>query len=289
MKWTQLIPALWLASLGLSWAETDRLYLVVAAEGQSTLQSTQGHGQVKLLKALKAGDKVDVPKGASLTLTSLGNGQRYQLKGPFEYKVSSTAPSGEQVQLLKDVHDREGIRVSHKVDMSKYGGFTSRTVQTGEGMRTVCINFEGSEPVVLDLALTKRRMNGTGVVHYTQASLPYEWATTSGMVKDNKLTLPGLQMKPATTYLVYIEDGTPVDVEAAFAVARLPNDLVSSLKVQQAKSTDQASLLELYESCRNLRLYWRALQLKDRIKSKYPDASNQAEEDFKELWAPVEE
>lgn len=289
MKWTHLLPALWLASLGLGWAETDRLYLVVASEGQSTLESVSGHGQIKLLKALKAGDKLDVPKGSSITLTSLGNGQRYQLKGPFEYKVSSTAPSGSNVQILADVHDREGIRVSHKVDMSKYGGFTSRTVQTGEGLRTVNVNFEGSDPISLDLSLTKHRLGSSGLVHYTPASLPYNWASTSGIVKDNRLTLPGLQLKPATTYLIYIDDGTPNDLDAAFAVARLPNELVGSLKAQQAKAGDQASLLELYESCRNLRLYWRTLQLKDAIKSKYPGVANQAEEDFKELWAPVEE
>ncbi|MFN8612164.1 MAG: hypothetical protein U0931_31760 [Vulcanimicrobiota bacterium] len=291
MKWTHFIPALWLGGLALGWAEPDRLYLVVAAEGQSTVNSSTGHSNVKLLKALKAGDTLAVPKGSSLTLTSLGDGQRYKLSGPCEYKVSKAVPSGGNIHLVPDGHDRDGIRVSHNVDMSKYGGFTSRMVQTGEGMRTVFINFEGGEPVVLDLGLTKRRMSGAGVVHYasTQSRAPYDWVETSGIVKDNKLTLPGLQLKPATTYLICIEDTPPSDADSAFAVARLTPDLVESVKTQQAKAKDQASLLELYESCRNLRLYWRARQLRDQIKTKFPEAAKQVEDDFSELWAKVEE
>jgi hypothetical protein len=289
VKWTYLIPLIWLAGLGSGWAELERRYLVVGAQGKSTLNNASGNFDVKLLKALVDGDKLDVPNGSSLTLTSLGDGQRYQVSGPFAYKVSAAAPSGAKVKLLTEAHDREGIRVSHKVDMSKYGGFTSRSVQTGVGWQPVFVNFDSNEPLVLDLGLTKHVMNSAGIVHYTVAKTPYKWNQTSGMVKDRKLTLPGLQIQPATTYLVDIEDGPPDDSRCAFAVARLPNNLVNTVKSQQAKVIDPASLFELYECLRNLRLYWRARQVKDQIKSKYPDTSGQIEHDFKELWTNVDE
>lgn len=288
MKWTHLIPLIWLAGLGSGWAEMERRYLVVGAAGKSTLHNANGNFDVKLLKALVDGDKLDVPGGASLTLTSLGDGQRYQVSGPFAYQVSDKVPSGTKVKLLKEANDREGIRVSHKVDMSKYGGFTSRSVSTG-GWQPVWVNFDSNEPLVLDLGLTKHTMNSAGIVHYAEAKAPYQWKETSGIVKDRKLTLPGLQIPPAKTYLVDIEDGTPDDSRCAFAVARLPNNLVNSVKSQQAKAIDPAAMFELYECLRNLRLYWRASQVKDQIKTKYPDTSGQIERDFQELWKNADE
>ena len=48
-------------------------------------------------------------------------------------------------------------------------------------------------------------------------------------------------------------------------------------------------MFELYECLRNLRLYWRARQVKDQIKSRYPATANQIELDFKELWTNVDE
>lgn len=285
MNWTKIIPAFYLASLSWGWAQSDRLYLVVAAKGPATVINNQQKKQIKLLNALKAGDTLNLAKGSSLTLTNLENGQRYQLNGPLQYSVSNKAvPSGSNVKILVDNHDREGIRVSHAVDMSKYGGFTSRNVQTNDGTKTVHINFENNQPVVLDLHLTTRKPASNGLVFYTPAKGKPVWTQTKAVLTDQKLTLPDFKAQPGTSYYIYIEDGSPDDAQAAFAIASLTSNLTGSLQAQTSKAKDEASQLELYESYRNLRLYWPALKLKEQLKSKNATIAKQLDENFAEIW-----
>jgi len=264
--------------------DKERTYLVVAKEGDSKFVRGSLPSSVRLLKYLNPGDKLQfADKASSVTLTSLATGQRYQIKGDYTLP-DKLAADKVQVSEVGSQSSRQGIVVSHTVDMSKYGGFTSRDVQTLDVPHTVCVNF-AKAPVVVDLNLSKFNLDPTEpkVAYRKVGATPFQ-STRAVVSADQRLTLPDLKLDPGKTYLIYFGDEIArEDARPAFAATLLESKLVAKPKELESDH-DMLSQLESFENYYNLGLYWQARSWKSKIEKKFPAARADLEKIWNEKW-----
>ena len=291
MKLTHSLALVLLASLS-SQAEipndaSDSVprYLVVAKEGNPKYLRGTSPGFVSLLKYLEPGDKLQLAdKASSVTVTSLATGQRYKIKGEYTLPKSLTADKV-HVTEIKQESGREGIKVSHAVDMSKYGGFTSRDVQTQDVPHTVRVNFARA-PVVVDLNLSMFSLDpAEPKISYRKVNTNAPFASTRAVVSpDRRLTLPDLKMEEGKTYLIYFGDEiAKEDPRPAFAATLLEPKLLGKPKALESDH-DMLAQLESFENYYNLGLYWQARSWKSKIEKKYPAARADLQKLWNEKW-----
>lgn len=268
--------------------DPNRIYLVVGQVGQCTTLG-QPDKPISLLSYLAVNDTVSCPPKGSLTVTNVLDGSRYQITGKTPL-AKVLVPNETTIKVLnKSQQQRKGIEVSHQVDMSKYGGYTSRSLVV-KADAPIAISVE-KLPVTLDLTLGQRKWEGAsstvryrkvndhGFPSYTQA-LPSEDGT--------RLKLPNLELQPDQTTMIFFEQLDPerdkdvADNRAAFAVTLLDPKLAQSAKTVR-NAGDQASDLEAFENYCNLEVYWPARQLRDGLLKQHPEARRQIEHLF-EKW-----
>lgn len=272
------------AEIPIDVSQSRNSFLVVGKEGNSEFLRGSAASPVALLKYLKPGDKLQFQdKTSSVTVTSLATGQRYQIKGNYTLPQTLTTDKN-QVWEVGPRTSRQGIVVSHAVDMSKYGGYSSREVQTLDVPHTVRVNFART-PVVVDLNLSQFSLDPAAPkVSYRKInSTPF--ASTRAVVSpDRRLTLPDLTLEPGQTYLIYFGDEIARDdARPAFAATLLEPKLIAKPKELESDH-DMLSQLESFENYYNLGLYWQARSWKNKIEKKYPAARADLEKLWNEKW-----
>lgn len=290
MKSTHLLAMLLLSTLVgpvHSLPDPNRIYLVVGQVGQCTAAS-QPDKPIALLSYLAINDTVSCPPKASLTVTNVLDGSRYQISGKTSL-AKVLVPNDSTIKALnKSQEQRKGIEVSHQVDMTKYGGYTSRSLAV-KADAPIAISVE-KLPVTLDLSL--RNWEGPGsTVRYRNVN-DHEFPNyTLAVAEGNRLTLPNLKLKPDQTTMIFFEQFDSekheevADNRAAFAVTLLDPKLAQSAQTVRSDK-DQASELEAFENYCNLEVYWPARQLRDSLLKQYPEAQWQIEHLFKKWIEP---
>lgn len=293
MKLTRWLSMLLLSALVgpvQSLPDKDHIYLVVGQVGKCTTVGAPDK-PISLLSYLAVNDTVACPKNSSLTVTNVLDGSRYQISG----KTSLTkvlVPNQTTIKSLnKTPEQRKGIQVSHQVDMSKYGGYTSRSLVV-RADAPIPISVE-KLPVTLDLTLGQRKWEGpASTVRYRKVNdhgFP-SYTRADASPDGTQLTLPNLELEPNQTTMIFFEqldkdqDKDPGDNRAAFAVTLLDPQLAQSLKT--VRGGDQASELEAFENYCNLEVYWPARQLRDKLLKQHPEARQQIENLFKKWIEP---
>lgn len=71
---------------------TNTVALISDVSGNVTLEVDRGSSPAQLLAALPVGGRIDLPKGAKLSMIYLANGDEYRLSGPGSYQVGASAP-----------------------------------------------------------------------------------------------------------------------------------------------------------------------------------------------------
>ena len=293
MKFNRLLPfVLVTALMGSVYSAPDerRLYLVVGQTGSCT-KASEPNKPIALLSYLGAGDTVNCPANSSLTVTNVADGSRYQISGTTPLGKTLTANDKTIKVLNKTPEQRKGIEVSHQVDMSKYGGYTSRSLSVRSDA-PIPVSIE-KLPVTLDLSLAGNRVTGHPTVRYRKVNehgFPaYE---TSRVSEDGKrLTLPELKIEPEQTIMVYF--GLPAeehnkevsDNQAVFAVTLIDPKVAQSLKTVRTQG-DLASDLEAFENYCNLEVYWPARKLRDQLLKQHPEARHEIDNLFKKWIEP---
>lgn len=266
--------------------DKNRIYLVVGQVGNCTTASHPDK-PILLLSYLAVDEMVTCPPKASLTVTNVLDGSRYQLSGKTLLARTLTPNDSTIKSLNRTQEQRKGIEVSHQVDMSKYGGYTSRSL-TLKADAPIAISVE-KLPVTLDLSLGQRKWEGPeSTVRYRQVNEHGFPSYTLAVANGNRLTLPNLELKPNQTTMIFFDQLDPEtdkncpDSRAAFAVTLLDPKLAQSVQTV-GSSGDSASELEAFENYCNLEVYWPARHLRDRLLKQHPEAHKQIEHLF-EKW-----
>lgn len=293
MKSTRLVPVLLLVALMgpvQSAPDKDHIYLVVAQSGKCTV----GKKTVSLLSYLSTHDTVTCSADGSLTVTNVLTGARYQISGQTAL-AKELVPNAKTIKAVsQSPEQREGIQVSRQVDMSKYGGYTSRAV----GVRAdapIPVSLE-KLPVVLDLTLnSKHKLEGPSpMVRYRKVNEHGFPEYVRGVVSPDgtRLTLPDLKIPPDQTTMIFFgdpekTDGREVsDGQASFAVTVVNPKLEKKLRTVR-NMADKASQLEAYEAYCHLEVYWPARKLRDQLLKQYPESKGEIGELFKKWIEPV--
>ena len=269
-----------------------RLYLVVGQVGKCT-RASEPAKPIGLLSYLGAGDIVTCPADGSLTVTSVVDGSRYQIIGTTTLGKTLIANDKTIKALSKPVQQRKGIEVSHAVDMSKYGGYTSRSLSV-KADAPIPVSVE-KLPITLDLTLTQHKLEDgpAPMVRYRKVNergFPeYTGVEVSG--EGTRLTLRDLKIQPEQTTMIYF--GNPVaegdngvrDNQAVFAVTLIDPKVAQSLNTVGAAG-DPVSQLEAFENYCNLEVYWPARKLRDQLLKQHPQARPEIEQLFKKWIEP---
>lgn len=263
-----------LGSLG--WcAVGERVGVVVAMRGAAG--KTPGDGPpsrvaapVSLLASLRDGEMLKVPKGSEVTYSVLRTGERYTVKGPCTWKVTS-GPVGKlpaTVSVLKAEQSRAAIAENSSINLSKYGGFTSRKV----GVMNVAdeapefftdrprfrFDYEASQPLTL----------------YVKAPDAHQWAVvhatrvTDSELKRERWELP-YDLKPGTRYELHRQPQGTSESVGEFFVTRWKDADLKPLRSLEKARKDLASSIELWEAYRRILLFDRAEQLLAEMQSTY--------------------
>ncbi|MBN9417187.1 MAG: hypothetical protein J0I12_17210 [Candidatus Eremiobacteraeota bacterium] len=295
MKLTRLFPLMLLPVLVgpvQSAPDDRRLYLVVGQVGKCTRASEPGKA-IGLLSYLGAGDIVTCPPNGSLTVTSVVDGSRYQIFGTTPLGKTLTANDKTIKALNKPVQQRKGIEVSHAVDMSKYGGYTSRSLSVNADA-PIPVSVE-KLPITLDLTLTQHKVEDgpSPMIRYRKVNERGYPEYTTGLVSSDgtRLTLRDLKIDPEQTTMIYF--GNPPDDkehdvrdnQAVFAVTLIDPKVAQSLQTVGAAG-DPVSTLEAFENYCNLEVYWPARKLRDQLLKQHPEARTEIDQLFKKWIEP---
>ncbi len=292
MKSTRWVPMLLLVALigpVQSAPDKNHIYLVVAQSGKCTVAGKP----ISLLSYLSIQDTVSCPPNGSLTVTNVLTGARYQISGQTAL-AKELVPNHKTIKTVRQSQEqRQGIEVSHQVDMSKYGGYTSRSLGV-KADAPIPVSLE-KLPVVLDLTLSKHKLDGPNpMIRYRKVNdhgYP-EYVRAVVSPDGNRLTLPDLKIPPDQTTMIFFgdpekTDGREVsDGQASFAVTVINPKLEKKLRTVR-KMADKASELEAYEAYCQLEVYWPARQLRDSLLKQYPEARGEIGELFKKWIEPV--
>ena len=286
MKYTRFLSILLLSALVTpvrSLPDQEHIYLVVSQVGRCTTVG-QPNKPIGLLSYLGVKDTVNCPPNGSLTVTNVLDGSRYQITGKTALSRVLVANDSNIKTLKRSQEQRKGIEVSHQVDMSKYGGYTSRSLVV-KADAPIALSIE-KLPVTLDLSLGQRKWEGpNSTVRYRVVNDTGFPSYTLAVAEGNRLTLPNLELKPEQTTMIYFEQLDPEqdknvsDGRAAFAVTLLNPKIAQTVATVRSPG-DQPSELEAFENYCNLEVYWPARQLRDRLLKQHPEARPQIDRLF---------
>lgn len=268
--------------------DKNHIYLVVGQVGKCTVAGKP----VALLSYLAVNDTVICPPNGSLTVTNVLTGARYQITGQASLS-KELVPDDKTIKAVSQSREqRQGIEVSHQVDMSKYGGYTSRSFGV-KADAPIPISIE-KLPITLDLTLSKHKLDGPNpMIRYRKVNehgFP-EYVRAVVSSDGTRLTLPDLKIPPDQTTMIFFgdpekSDGREVfDSQASFAVTVVNPKLEKKLRTVRAMA-DKASELEAYEAYCHLELYWPARKLRDQLLKQYPEARGEIGELFKKWIEP---
>jgi len=245
-----------------AWAETGRfgrVAVVLSVQGPAGFhrpgEPASRFYDLHTLDTLEVGQGLKLGPKAVVTLSVLSSGIRYRLTGPLLVTLDSKTPfqPGKGISELSRQAGREGLVASQQIELSKFGGVSSRRQD-----RPIVTQ---DEAVVLDLDLLPQPFEASSLkVFYHLEGSQDAWTPAqsslvhhSGNRDQLKFKAPLLEDK---VYLVYIGDKSkPDESDAQFPVLRLPAESLKPVRDLEKSATDFAGQAELFEMYRGLRLF----------------------------------
>ena len=278
-----LIPVVTLGA----WARPgDRLGVVLATQGKVVFH---GHNRppnirqaVTLLGAIREGDTIYLPPASQLTFSWMTSGNRYELKGPLEFRVTAQAPeTGPKITEMSKQSDREALTATQSlkpgsfgVDMSKFGGNSARNVVLG-----ICtVYVDDDSPPIVDLDMIPQQFETPTLTVRTcdaREGSPWEVGRATlihGPQRQDQVKISTLRPTvPDLSYYIFLGDKDPQQ-EKAIRVVRLPDEKLTGLRTLEKTASDLPRKIELYESYVHLHLYVKAEKLLTEMRTEYPNS-----------------
>jgi len=277
----------WLFLLALSlagWtAQGSRVGLVLSADGKSSCRPYDAvdgkRYPLKMLTSLKEGDTLYVAASGKMTISWLNSGARYVLTGPVEVKLGrGELKPGPGIAQVKSSPTREGVIAGKDLDLSKFGGATSRYAGFP-------VYIDQSEPE-LYLDLVGEHFESTNLqLRLKLADVQGPWTPVQGTLvhganRLDRLRLPGFKFEEGQTYLIYAGDKPdPTDNDAQFKVIRIPAEQLKGLVELEATSKTLEDRLELVAAYRKKRLFAHAERILLNLHKQFPSQA-----DWPKVW-----
>lgn len=251
-----------------------RVAVVLAVEGKAQLGKKGDRPtrfrDVRVLDGISIGEVLLMESGCKLKLSVLKTGQRFELTGPLQVDVDSPEPikAGPRVVELPSHSARDAIVASQQLDMSKFGGGSSR------GVTKVFVDSDDPPLLNLDMLKTTKLETPSLAVYFKQSG--GDWIKSNASLIHNELNnddliqVGGLRPQPNQAYDVRIGD----EGEGQFSVVRFPEEDLEGLRELEEEANDAASSIELYNCYLHLQLYVKGNRLVESLKVRYPDEAD---------------
>lgn len=259
-------------------AQGARVGLVLSADAKASYRPYDAVNDrrypLKMLSSLKEGDTVYVAPSGKMTLSWLNSGTRYVLTGPVEVKLGrGELKLGPGIAQVKSSPSREGVIAGKDLDLSKFGGATSRYA----GFPV----FVDQPDPELHLDLVGEHFESPNLqIRIRQAEVQGPWTQVQGTLvhganRLDRLRLPGFKFEEGQTYLIYAGDKPdPGENDAQFQVVRIPADQLKGLVELEASAKTLEDRLEVVAAYRKKRLFTRAEKILLGLQKQYPKQAN---------------
>jgi hypothetical protein len=230
-----------------------------------------------MLENIREGDTLFVPAQEKVTISLLASGARYDLTGPIQLQINTTKPLQPGPGLTQQAKplEREGISATQNVDLSKFGGASSRDdafpIYVDEATST------------LDLDLLDRQFESSKLqVLYRIKDSQKSWVKADVSLIHaakgrDQLRLASVEVPEDQYVMIYWGDKTsPDDNDAQFKVLRIPESRLKPLRALEAAPRDWPTEVGLFESYLHLRLFPKAEKLLDSWEKKSPTQADWA-------------
>lgn len=266
--------------LGSAWALSpgDEVGIILSTQGTPTRHQggrpASTRQPLRLLDDVKEGDTLYVEAEEKVTFRLVSTGDSYEVTGPMVLKIQSSKPPvpGPGLAVRDHPAERKGIAASKNVDLSKFGGASSRAL--GDGAFPVYLDQPTPR---MDLDAIKEKFESTSFkVRYRMENSNEPWQTTDASLVHlgsgrDQLVLPAVKAVEDRYLMIYWGDkANPADADAQFKVLRLPEKDLASLRQLEQSVQDWPARLALYECYTHWRLFDKAEKLLDQWQKDYP-------------------
>lgn len=277
--------------LATAWAQTgrfERVAVILSVQGPASFRRANDLGsrmyELHTLDTLEVGQSIKLGPKAVVTLSVLSSGRRYRLTGPLNVTLESKTPfqPGKGITELAHQAGREGLVASQQIELSKFGGVSSR--------RSAFPVYTLGKEVLLDLDLAKGPFEASSLkVVYRLEGTQGDWTPAQSSLVHHSQNRDQLKLSAPLVedryYLVYIGDNpNPTDQDAQFQVLRLPSEAMQPVRALEKSATDLPSQLELFQTYRRLRLFDQAEDCLAKMRKQNPQGA-----DWKKVEAQLEE
>lgn len=202
----------------------DTAALVSDVSGNVIVKTNGDSSPVKLLAAIPSGARIDLPKGAKLSIIYVAKGDEYKLSGPGSYRIDASSPqtiSGDAPAKQASI----GGALSGKRIRSEN---IAQATLTMRGIKKVQHSLEPLTPsssvILADPPQLHWREPAAGLAYQIQLIDSQNTVLFSKEVTGNKFTLPREIPLAGGGYYVWnlsttMPDGTLVTSSAKFRVA----------------------------------------------------------------------
>lgn len=267
-----LVALLVLAGASADSARFGRVAVVLSAQGTAGLHKPGEPASrlypLQTLDSLDIGQTLKLEPKAVVTLSVLSSGIRYRLTGPLSLPITETLKTGQE---LPKQAGRAGLAASQQVDLSKFGGGSSRDAFP---------IYTDGPGLVLDLDVLPRAFEASSLkVFYRPEDGPGTWTPVESSLFHHSNNRDQLRLsanfEANQRYLVYIGDKTSPDTgDAQFRVLRLPEAVLAPVHQLEKSASDWPGQIELYESYNHLRLFAKAEPLLEQMRKEHPQGVN---------------
>ena len=253
-------------------ARFGKVAVVLSAQGTVGLQKPGEPASrlypLQTLDSLEIGQTLKLEPKAVVTLSVLSSGVRYRLTGPLSLPITASLKAGQE---LPRQAGREGLAASQQVDLSKFGGGSSRDAFPV---------YTDGPGLVLDLDVLPRSFEASSLkVFYRPEDGQGAWTPVESSLYHHSNNRDQLRLsanlEANQRYLVYIGDKTNPDAgDAQFRVLRLPEPVLAPVHQLEKSANDWPGQIELYESYNHLRLFAKAEPLLEQMRKEHPQGVN---------------
>jgi len=279
----KVLLSLWALSI-VPWGWADpvrygaRLAVVLQAEGTPACRPYEGTESrrfaLKPLSSLKVGDRLHLSESDRLLVSLLADGKRYEITGPLQLLLTPEGLAvGPHVAEVNAGSQRTGLVAGDKVDLSKFGGASSRRLG-----KLVYVD-EPCPSLALDLIQRDFVSNSLKVDYAAEGDAPSWKAVDAALVHDAKgrdsLILNGLEFRENVAYQIRWGEAS----EPQFTVIRIPEAELAALRKRELEADQLEDYLDVIEGYRNYQLFQRAEKLLAAAQKKFPDVA-----DWESVW-----